>query len=253
MSVFMTFLFKEIKEQFKNFKAIILAVVLLIIGMSSPLIAKIMPDIFKSMNTGLDIHLPPPVFLDAYTQFFKNITQMGIFIIVIVFSGSIAHEKSKGTAQLILSRGLSRTSFVLAKFFSSAALWTVTFFLSALMCYGYTAILFKDQDPKNLFLSMLCLWLFVILLLSVSTFAGLFGNSVYGSILGTFAFWGLLIVTAIPKSVKAVSPRALTLLNIPLLTGAKGISDLYIPFLITIGLILLFITGSVYIFSKQEI
>jgi len=72
--------------------------IFIIFGITNPLIAKLMPEIVGSLVTdGVVITLPEPTAYDAWAQFFKNATQMGLFVMVILFSGVLSSELSKGT------------------------------------------------------------------------------------------------------------------------------------------------------------
>lgn len=65
---------KELKELWKTYKFLILCAVLLLFGMSSPLLAKLTPELFSQIDLGLGtpLQLPDATFLEAYAQFFKT-------------------------------------------------------------------------------------------------------------------------------------------------------------------------------------
>ena len=88
---------KELKELWKTYKFLILCAVLLLFGMSSPLLAKLTPELFSQIDLGLGtpLQLPDATFLDAYAQFFKNMTQICLIVLVLVLSGTIPHELKK--------------------------------------------------------------------------------------------------------------------------------------------------------------
>ena len=91
---------KELKELWKTYKFLILCAVLLLFGMSSPLLAKLTPELFSQIDLGLGtpLQLPDATFLEAYAQFFKNMTQICLIVLVLVLSGMIPHELKSGTA-----------------------------------------------------------------------------------------------------------------------------------------------------------
>ena len=93
--------------------------------MSSPLLAKLTPELFSQIDLGLGapLQLPDATFLDAYMQFFKNMTQICLIVLVLVLSGTIPHELKSGTAMLMLSKGLSRHGFILSKYAASLLCW----------------------------------------------------------------------------------------------------------------------------------
>src|ERR1035437_5743953 len=138
MKMFITFTKKELLEEWRNFKILILFLVLIAFGMLSPVLAKMMPDIFSQIDVGFALTIPKPTYMDSYLQFFKNITQMGIIVVILIFSGNITGELQKGTAILMLSKGLSKLTFIVSKFISMVIIWTVGYALSATFCYYYT-------------------------------------------------------------------------------------------------------------------
>jgi len=93
---YFAFLKKEFFEYTKTYKLFIMLMIFIIFGITNPLIAKLMPEIVGSLVTdGVVITLPEPTAYDAWAQFFKNATQMGLFVMVILFSGVLSSELSK--------------------------------------------------------------------------------------------------------------------------------------------------------------
>lgn len=69
---------KELLEGIRNYKMIILITIFLILGIMNPLFAKLTPELLSSLaDESISISVPDPTALDSWTQFFKNITQMG--------------------------------------------------------------------------------------------------------------------------------------------------------------------------------
>ena len=55
----------------------------------NPFAAKFLPEILASaLPSGMTITLPEPSAMDSWGQFFKNISQMGIIVVVILFGGT---------------------------------------------------------------------------------------------------------------------------------------------------------------------
>lgn len=88
---------KELKELWKTYKFLILCAVLLLFGMSSPLLAKLTPELFSQIDLGLGtpLQLPDATFLDAYAQFFKNMTQICLIVALHLKSEKIAFKIRK--------------------------------------------------------------------------------------------------------------------------------------------------------------
>ena len=98
MNHFFVFLKKELLEYARTYKLLILLTVFIIFGITNPLIAKLTPDLLANfMPEGMTVTIPEPTALDSWAQFFKNTQQMGLIVLLLVFSGVLANEISKGT------------------------------------------------------------------------------------------------------------------------------------------------------------
>ena len=105
MRAYLAFTKKELFEFTKTYKLLLIVTVFLIFGFMNPVVAKFTPDLMESlMEEGIKISLPEPTIFDSWTQFFKNITQMGLIVLVIIFSGLISNELSKGTLINMLTK-----------------------------------------------------------------------------------------------------------------------------------------------------
>ena len=184
MKNFLVFTKKEIKEQIYSYKLFIFIVAFFVFGMIGPLTAKLLPEIIASMSIeGMQITIPNPTYIDSYTQFFKNINQIGTVIILIGFSGCICSEISKGTLINILSKGLSRSTVIISKYVSCLFLWTISYVVSALTHYVYTLYLFGSHPTNNLIFSLFCVWLFGIFIISLLFISSIITKGIPGTLI----------------------------------------------------------------------
>lgn len=254
MRGFLAFTKKEFLEQLRTYKWLIFLAVFFLFGLMSPLLAKLTPDILSSMDMGgIQLNLPEPTVMDAYSQYFKNMTQMGVVVVLLVFGSILSNELIKGTLVNILAKGMSRTAVLLSKYTAAIILWSAGFLLSAATNYGYTVYLFKNASVPNLVFSMFCLWLFgcfiiALILLSSVAAAGSFG----GLILSAVTLIILLMVNIFPKAEK-FNPVTLVSKNTALLNGTNKAGDLYLTVAITTTLIAVCIITAVLLFKKKQI
>lgn len=116
MTNFIVFLRKEISEFMRSYKLLILFSSFVLVGIISPLTAKYLPEILEwAMGNEQIIEIYPDA-SDAWMQFCKNITQMGMIISVILFSGSFPDEFQKGTLVMLFAKGLKRKTVLISKF-----------------------------------------------------------------------------------------------------------------------------------------
>ena len=141
---------KELLEQWRSYRLLIVGVVLLLFGLASPLLAKFGPQILRlALPEGEEILnlMPPPTVADAVAQYVKNIVQFGVLLAVLMAMGAVALEKDKGTAGLMLVKPIPRSVFLLAKFLALGLTFTAGMILAGVAAYTYTLLLF---EPLNL-------------------------------------------------------------------------------------------------------
>lgn len=169
---------KEFYEFLKTKKLIAIIAVFIFFAISSPIMAKIMPEFLKTISSGITIIVPPPTWKDAFLQFFKNLNQMIFLILVLIFIGSIAEEKNRRTASLIVSRGIDRRVWVLSKF-TFQLLLTISLSLSSFfICYYYSVILFPDTEFFPSFSSLLLFLVYITFVISLTIFSSSAGNNI---------------------------------------------------------------------------
>jgi len=208
--------------------------VFLVFGMMSPLTAKFTPEILKwavemdPSTAGMDfggLLTTPPVAFDSWAQFYSNVGLMGFIALVVVFSGMISSETTRGTLTIMLSKGLSRAAVVLSKLTSAALIWTVSFYFSVLTAWGYTAYMFDDGVP-NLFFAMFCLWVFGMFLLALTAFMATLTNKGYACMLSVGAAAIALSIVNIIPVVSKYNPLSLSG-SISLLADGISKADMY--------------------------
>lgn len=255
MRNFIYFTKKEFLEGIKTYKVLILLAVFLLFGMTSSILAKMTPELISKFGTsgGMKISMPKPTSIDAYTQFFKNISPMGIVVLILVFGGTLSGELSKGTLINMLSKGLTRRTVILSKYATSIVIWSVSYAASALINYGYTIYLFGNKPMKHLFLSLFCLWLFGDFVLAVVIFSNTIASGSYIPLLFSAVFLGALIILNIIPKLQKFNPIALATNNVLLLKNIAKVGDLYSASIVTFGLTIIFLFTSVLIFNEKQV
>ncbi|HEX7540510.1 MAG TPA: ABC transporter permease subunit [Anaerolineales bacterium] len=143
---FITVFRKEMLEQWRTYRFLIVAAVFAAFGLASPLLAKFTPEMLKSIP-GVPPELlsafPTPTVTDAITQYVKNMSQFGILLALLMTMGVVVQEKERGTAAFFLTRPVSRETFLLAKFASMTVTFTASLSIAAIGCWYYTYVLFE--------------------------------------------------------------------------------------------------------------
>lgn len=254
MRGYSAFLKKELIEQVRTYRLFIMLTVFFIFGMMSPLAAKLLPEILASaMPEGISITLADPVALDSWSQFFKNISQMGLIVTVILFGGVLSTELSKGTLINMLTKGLSRSAVIASKFSAMILLWTAAYALAFLVGLGYTAYLFPGQTLPHLGFSVFCLWMFGVFLLSTLLLAASLTKNTFGALLLLCLVLGGLLLANIFPDWQAFNPLMLSSQNVALLGGATAVSEMTKSLIVTASATVAFLGLSVVIFRKRAL
>src|SRR4051812_5573066 len=108
---------KELLESWRTMRLPIVGGLFLLVGLTSPLLARFLPEIITAAAGDQlpAIPIPPPVAADATNQLWKNLGQFGAFAAIVLAMGSVAGERDRGTAAFVLSKSVSRPAFLGAK------------------------------------------------------------------------------------------------------------------------------------------
>lgn len=251
--IFLVALRKELLEQWRSYRLLVVVVVLLAFGLLSPLTAKFTPELMKLLPNGEEIAklVPPPTTADAVAQYIKNISQFGIILALLMAMGTVVQEKDKGTAALVLVKPMSRPVFLWAKFVAMGVTFTVGITVAGVACYYYTLILFEPLDvPHWLALNGLLL-LFVLVYVALTLLCSTVSRSQV--VAGGLAF-GLMIllagIGAIPKAGEFLPGRLLAW-GAGLIAGSATAA--WPALWVSIGIIFAALLGAWAIFERQEL
>jgi ABC-2 type transport system permease protein len=251
---FMAVFRKEIMEQWRTYRFLIVVAVLVLFGLTSPLVAKFTPQMLKAIPgvpASLMDAFPAPTVADAIGQYIKNMNQFGILLALLVTMGVVVQEKERGTAAFFLTRPVSRETFVLAKFAAVVVTLLAGVIIAALGSWYYTYVLFEPL-PWGPFLAanglmMLAFMVYVSLSIFGSTIAKSQGVAVG---LAVFFLVVVSVVGSLP-SIGAYTPARLFGWAAQLLLGAGG--SAWPAFGICLGLIVAALLAACLIFRRQEI
>lgn len=202
MTGFPTLLRKELLEQWRTRRLVIVAVVFLLFGLGSPLLARYTPEILKSVGTGVPgaaITLPPATTADAVAQLAKNVGQLGILIAILLAMGSVASEKERGTAAFLLTMPASRGGFLFAKLVALGTTLLAAMALATAGAWLYTTALFEALPIPGTIAMGFVLWLELFTFASITFLASTaFASQLVAGGVGFVALVVLSILAAIP-------------------------------------------------------
>ncbi len=166
---------KEITEQIRTYKLIIVGGVFLFFGISTPLLLKYLPDILRLAGEQMIIEMPPPTATQALAEYASTIGQTGMLIAVLMTMGAISNEMRHGTALMTLSKPVDRGAFVSAKLIALSLNFTASLILASIVSFAYTVWLIEGADiipfiGLNLLLALYLVFCIALTLLCSSFF-----------------------------------------------------------------------------------
>jgi ABC-2 type transport system permease protein len=250
---FSVLLRKELLEQVRTWRLVVVVIVFAIFGIGSPALARYTPELVKALaGSQFSIQVPTPTVTDAVVQFLKNLGQTGILAAVLLSMGSVATEKERGTAALLLTKPASRGAFLSAKLVAIAITLGVGIVAAGIAGYAYTALLFSAPSVAGY--AAMC----GLLLLSLVAYASLtfLGSTLVRSPLPAAGIGvGAMVVLAIISALPTIGPNAPANLSGPATALAVGKTPdpLLWPVMTTVCLIVVAYLLAWLAFRRQEL
>jgi ABC-2 type transport system permease protein len=245
-------LIKEITEQWRTGRLPVMAVIFLLFGLASPVLAKYTPDIVKLAASSIDIHVPTPTIKDAVAQLIKNLSQVGVLTAILLAMGSVAAEKESGTAAFVLVKPVSRFSFLAAKFSGLALTMAAGVVICGIAAYLYTGLLFAPLSALGFGAACLVILLGLLEIAAV-TFLGstLVRSSIPAAGIGIVAVVVAGIASSLPN-VGHFTPFGMNELAsaLALQQTASGWDG---PLVVNAGFVVVTLAASWLVFRRQEI
>ena len=254
MRGYRAFLSKEVKENSRNYKFMIILIVFSIVGLLSPLSAKFLPVLLESLvDDTITIIIQDPTYVDSWVQFFSNTNQISLIVFLLLFSPLMSKEFEKGTFVHMVTKGLPRQTIILSKATVLLISWTVGYWLSALITFVYTHLYFSDSRVEGLLLPLVSLYSFGILLLAVLLVSAVIFKSAFAPLLAVGGFVVFSFIGDIFPAVHKWNPLQLATRNLELLVNQEGDQLLAQAFGVTGILTIGCLVGSIYLFKRRNI
>lgn len=254
MHSFMVFTKKEFMELWRTKRVLILCCAFLFLAFSSPILGRYLAEIIQMTAGDLPIELPPPFWLDSWAQFYSNFNQLGNIVVIVLFMGCISGEKQSGTASLALTKNLSHTSFVMAKFLSHLVVLTGFYILAVFVAQVYTKLLFDTSgNIVDVVLGGVIYYVGLVALLAFITLASSLTKSSLSSVMVALGGGVLAIIVSYVPGLRNLSPQYLMNKSMAVLASGGEMGLPVLPLLGTVVVTVLCLVGAVYVLKGQEI
>ena len=174
---------KELREILRTWRIWVLPGIVLFFALTGPVIARFTPEIVGALAADQlgQFTIPTPTYVDAYTQWVKNLSQIVLFALVIIYAGIVSGELKSGTAVLVLTKPVSRTAFVIAKAAVHSAFLAILVVVGTLVTWGMTAATFGTAPGPALWAAALTWLLFGVLFIALMTLLSVLVNAAAGA------------------------------------------------------------------------
>ena len=256
MRSLIAFMKKEITEQIRSSRLMVLGILFVLFGIMNPAVAKLTPWLFEIMadslaESGMTVTDVTVTAMDSWVQFFKNMP-MALIAFVLLESSIFTKEYQTGTLLLSLTKGLSRYKVVISKAAVLTVLWTVGYWVCFGITYGYNAYFWDNAIAQNLMFSVVCWWVFGLWVISLTVLFSTVSTSNTGVLLGA---GGVVLASyllgMIPKIGKYL-PTRLTDGN-SLIYGAAEAKVYTVPLILVAVTGAACFVGGLAVFNKKQL
>ena len=253
MSGYAVFARKETQEIFRTWRLWVLPGILAFFALTGPPLARYTPEIVKAFASDQlgGFTIPTPTYLDAYGQWAKNLTQVALFALIIIYGGIVSAESRSGTAVLVLTKPVSRTAFVVVKAVVNSAFVAVLLLVGTLLTWGLTAAMFGTAPASALWSSALVWLVLAVLFIALMTLLSVVIGSTAGAAGAGLGCFAMASIASIWKPLASYSPAGLTSAATALAAGTAA-APLW-PVLTSLALSVVLVTLAAVLFRRKEL
>ncbi|WP_431277168.1 ABC transporter permease [Leifsonia poae] len=245
---------KEAFEILRTWRIYVLPAIFLLFAVTGPLLAKYTPELLTAVagDQFSGLRLPEPRVSDAYAQWIKNLSQIGLFALIIIYGGIVSSERRGGTAVLVLTKPLSRAAFVIAKAVVHGLYLSVVLIAGTLVTWGVSAAVFGDAPGGSLWAAALTWLVLALVYLSLMVFFSVLIPSAAGAAGAGLGVFVVFSVGGLWKPIADYSPAGLLGRATTLASGESTASLLW-PVLVSLLICAIAVALATLLFRRQEL
>jgi ABC-2 type transport system permease protein len=245
---------KEAREIVGTWRIWVLPAIILFFAIGGPPLARFTPEIVGALAGSQLGHITVPTasYLDAYAQWIKNLAQVGLFALIIIYGGIVSSETRSGTAVLVLTKPVSRGAFVVVKAIVHSVFLVLLVAVGTLVTWALTAAIF-GKAPGGPLWSASFIWLvYGLLFIAVMVLFSVLISSAAGAAGAGLGVFVLLSVAAIWKPLGDYSPAGLPGQAASLAAHTTTASSLW-PVLTSLALSVALVACAALVFRRKEL
>jgi ABC-2 type transport system permease protein len=256
MMGFRVLLTKELREQLRTNRFVAVVAVFVLFGIVGPLTDRYMKELIDAIGSqsgGFTIQVPGPTLAGDLTQITKNLSEFGVICALLLTMGTVAWEKERGTAGMILTKPASRAAFLAAKLIAISATLGIATALGTGVAYVYTLALYPSDFAIGGYVAMAMLLWWITVVFTAITLLGstLTRSAIAAAGIGLIALLVMGILGALP----VVGPYMPSSLAAPAQAIALGQDPGWLvgPLLFNVALVPVLLGIAWLVFRRQEL
>lgn len=246
---------KDYLEVTRSKKILAIIVAFAFIALASPILAKLLPEIFSNIDfgSGVKFEIPEATVNDAIDQYFKNLSQIGVLVLIFISAGSVVEEKTRRNLEILLTKPVLRSDFILSKHIFYSGVSVVIFLIASVLFYLYTTSLFVQPDITNFSLVILVTSLYMVSIITLTILSSVVSKNVITAIaLGFLVYFIFGTVFGLIPNISDYSP-AYILSNYKDLMLNGWSNKFLVTSIVNVLISVIAVVSSIYIFKNQEV
>ena len=244
---------KEFSEILRTWRIWVVPGIVLFFAITGPLVARYTPELIGAVagSQAGGLKFPTPTYTDSYLQWVKNLSQIVLITVVIVYGSLVSGEVRSGTAVLVLTKPLSRYAFIAVKAVVQGLFLAAIVTVGALVTWGLTWVIFGAAPGSPLWSATGAFVVLGLLFVSLMTLLSALISSGAGAAGAGLGLYVVLAIAAIWKPLDDYSPAALT--NQPsALAAGKDVAIAW-PIITALLLAVAFVVLAGVVFRRKDL
>lgn len=244
------------QEIVRTWRIWVLPMVLIFLAASGPVLARFTNELLATA-LGADevalIALPDPTAVQAYAQWTQNLTQIVVFVVIVMAAGAINAEVRSGVAALILVKPVARSTYVLTHALVLVTFVALAAFLGACVSWLVTWAVFGSA-PLGPVLGATAVWLVLAaVLVAASLLASTAIDAVAGAAgVGVGVFFVLALLSVVPPLAEYTPAGLIQVTNAMAAETQASDHTLWWPVATGLLLTVALLTAAIIVFRRKE-
>ena len=190
----------------RNKKVIVFGIVFVALSVISVLSAKFLPIILEALLEGMENEVGQQILImdssvaDSYVQYISNFSQIGIFLVGILFATAITKEKDKGTYDSLKMNRVKDSEIVFSYLVSQIIVISLCYFISVSVFVLLNILCFRQIMGLRGLVAILYIYLLLLITVCFVMFVSCFcKKNRMAYLIVILSYFGVSILEVLPR------------------------------------------------------